>query len=91
MIQILPASQLFHPGFLLVQYSVSPTKTNHVLSGYNVRLPGLGVLLVHPLLGLLKKAHGLLRLVRQVVDDHAEILILAEDLYFALIPGQNGA
>lgn len=68
-----------------------PTKMNRVLSGYNVRLPGLGVLLVHPLLGLLKKAHGLLRLVRQVVDDHAEILVLAEDLYFALIPGQNGA
>lgn len=56
-----------------------------------MRLPGLGVLLVHPLLGLFKKAHGLLRLVRQVVDDHAEILVLAEDLYFALIPGQNGA
>lgn len=54
-------------------------------------LPGLRVLLVHPLLGLLKKTHGLLCLVGQVLHDHTEILVLPEDFHFALISRQNGA
>lgn len=53
--------------------------------------PRLRVLLVHLLLGLLEKAHGLLRLVGQVLHDHAEVLVLPEDVHFALIPGHNGA
>lgn len=57
----------------------------------DISLPGLGVLLIHPLLGLLKKAHGLLSLIGQVLHDHAEILVLPKDLYFALVSGQNGA
>lgn len=57
----------------------------------DISLPGLRVLLIHPLLGLLKKAHGLLRLVGQVLHDHAEILVLPEDLHFALVSRQNGA
>lgn len=57
----------------------------------DISQPGLGVLLKHPLLGLLKKAHGLLRLVGQVLHDHAEILVLPEDLHLALVPRQDGA
>lgn len=56
-----------------------------------MNLPGLGVLLVHPLLGLLKKAHGLLRLVGQVVNDHTKILVFPENLHLALVSGQDGA
>lgn len=50
-------------------------------------LPGLRVLLIHPFLGLLEEAHGLLGLVGEIIDDHAEILVLPEDLYLALVPG----
>lgn len=54
-------------------------------------LPGLRVLLIHPLLGLLEQAHGLLGLVAQVFHEDAEILILAQDLHLAFVPGQDGA
>lgn len=54
-------------------------------------IPGLRVLLIHPLLGLLEEAHGLLGFVGQVLHEHAEVLVLPEDLHLALVPGQNGA
>lgn len=59
--------------------------------GWIRSIPGLRVLLIHPLLGLLEKAHGLLGLVGQVLHEHAEILVLPEDLHFALVSGQDGS
>lgn len=56
-----------------------------------VCLPGLRVLLIHPLLGLLEQAHGLLGLVAQVLHEDAEILILPQDLHLAFVAGQDGA
>lgn len=53
--------------------------------------PGLRVLLIHPLLGLLEEAHGLLGLVGQVLHEHAEVLVLTQDLHLALVAGQDGA
>lgn len=46
---------------------------------------------MHPLLGLLEKAHGLLGLVGQVLHKHAEVLVLPEDLHLALVARQDGA
>lgn len=80
-----PASHLLYP------YAASWCLPKIMTFHQDISLPGLGVLLIHPLFGLLKKAHGLLSLVGQVLHDHAKILILAKDLYFALISGQNGA
>lgn len=57
----------------------------------NINLPGLGVLLIHPLLGFFKKAHCLLSLVGQVLYDHAKVLVFPKDLHFALISRQDGA
>lgn len=54
-------------------------------------LPGLGVLLIHPLLGLLEQAHGLLGLVAQVLHEDAEVLVLPQDLHLAFVAGQDGA
>lgn len=46
---------------------------------------------MHPLLGLLEKAHGLLGLVGQVLHEHAKVLVLPEDLHLALVARQDGA
>lgn len=55
------------------------------------RSPGLGVLLIHPLLGLLEQAHGLLGLVAQVLHEDAKVLVVPQDLHLAFVAGQDGA
>lgn len=66
-------------------------KYTRMQGGVQVCLPGLRVLLVHPLLGLLEQAHGLLGLVAQVLHEDAEVLVLPQDLHLAFVAGQEGA
>lgn len=53
--------------------------------------PWLRVLLVHALLALLEQTDRLLRLLRKVLHEDAEVLVVAQRLHLALVAGQDGA
>lgn len=71
--------------------SVAPCLPVRCLNETRPGSPRLRVLLVHALFAFLEQTDGLLRLLRQVLHEDAEVLVVTQSLHLALVTGQDGA